>query len=218
MSPDIHPSLSVVMPAYNEEEAIGDAVRDVQEHVFALVPDAELVVVNDGSRDHTGEILDRLAAGEPRLRVVHQENGGHGSALRAGMEAATGDYLFLIDSDRQIPLETFARLWGEACGRDGVFGVRRRRNDPQLRLWLTVVVRHALRGLFGVRIYDANIPFKIMRRSIWETAAPLIPPGTLAPSLFLAVYAARRGCDIVFCNVPHKERETGVVSIRAGSC
>ena len=134
-------TVSVVMPAYNEEEAIEDAVRDVQEHVFMVVPDAELVVVNDGSRDRTGEILDRLATGEPRMRVIHTANGGHGRALRTGLDAASGSYVFLIDSDRQIPLTAFSALWEAAKTRDGAFGVRRKRNDPRLRLLLTAVIR-----------------------------------------------------------------------------
>jgi glycosyltransferase involved in cell wall biosynthesis len=211
MSP---PPLSVVMPAYNEEGAIADAVREVQRHVMPVVPGAELVVVDDGSRDRTGAILDRLGRDEPRLRVIHQANGGHGRALRTGLDAARGDYVFLIDSDRQIPLEAFPPLWELARGRDGAFGVRAARHDPRLRLWLTRLVRGALRGLFRVRLYDANIPFKILRRSLWEQARPLIPEDTLAPSLFLAVYVRRRGCDVPERPVPHRERQTGVVSIR----
>lgn len=207
-------ALSVVMPAYNEEEAIGDAVFEVAQIVLDAVPNSELVVVDDGSRDRTGEILDELAAREPRLRVIHQPNGGHGPALRTGLEHAQGDYLFLIDSDRQIPIEAFPVLWEAAQGRDGALGVRAQRHDPPFRLFLTRQVRRSLRLLFGVRLRDANVPFKIVRRSAWEAARPFIPEGTLAPSLFLAVFLAVRGMDVVEVEVPHKERETGVVSIR----
>jgi glycosyltransferase involved in cell wall biosynthesis len=206
--------LSVIMPAYNEEGAIEDAVGDVREHVFAAVPEAELVVVDDGSRDRTGAILDGLAAHEPRLRVIHKPNGGHGPALRTGLDAASGEYVFLVDSDRQVPLSAFPALWEAAKGRDGAFGVRKTRNDARIRLALTAVVRTALRPLLGVRIYDANVPFKIVRRVVWEEAKGLIPADTLAPSLFLAVYMARRGCDVAQVEVPHKDRETGTVSIR----
>ncbi len=69
--------LSVIMPAYNEEGSIRDAVRDVEQHVLAHVPGAELVVVNDGSKDNTGALLDELAAGNERVRAIHQQNGGH---------------------------------------------------------------------------------------------------------------------------------------------
>jgi glycosyltransferase involved in cell wall biosynthesis len=209
-----HVSLSVVMPAYNEEAAIEEAVRDVQAHVFTSVPNAELIVVDDGSRDQTGEILDRLESEDARIRVIHQKNGGHGSALRAGMDAACGDFLLLIDSDRQIPLSAFPLLWAAARTRDGAFGCRGTRHDPWMRLALTAIVRTTLRPLFGVRLHDANIPFKILRRAAWQDARPLISEDSLAPSLFLAIFMIHQGYDVAVEDVPHRERQTGVVSIR----
>ncbi len=207
--------LSVVVPAYNEAGGIATAVEAIQRHVLDRVADAELVIVNDGSRDTTGAILDGLAATDRRIRVIHKPNGGHGPAIMTGLAAAQGEYLFLLDSDNQIPLEDFAPLW-EAVreGRAGAFGVRRIRNDAPLRRALTVVIRLCLRGLFGVRLHDANVPFKVVHRSLWEAARAHIPEGTLAPSLFLAVFAVRQGYDITFCDVGHRDRETGTVSIR----
>src|SRR5688572_24463025 len=103
--------LSVVMPVYNEEDAIGAAVDDVKQHVLGVVPGSELVVVNDGSRDRTGALLDAMVAQDPRIRVMHQSNAGHGGAVIAGIQAARGDSIFLIDSDRQIPLDEFGAAW-----------------------------------------------------------------------------------------------------------
>jgi hypothetical protein len=68
--------------------------------------------------------------------------------------------------------------------------------------------------MFGVQLADANVPYKVLRRSIWEQARPAIPDGTLAPSLFLAIIAKVRGHDILELDVVHKERDTGEVSIR----
>lgn len=207
--------LSVVMPAYNEADGITDAVLAVQRHVLDRVPASELVVVNDGSRDRTGEILDGIAARDGRVRVIHKPNGGHGPAIMTGLSSARGEWVFLVDSDNQIPLEEFAPFWSAvSAGKDAAFGVRRVRHDAELRKLLTVVIRLALSMLFGVRLYDANVPYKLLRRSLWEEARPLIPEGTLAPSLFLAVYAARRRVAIAFIDVTHKDRETGTVSIR----
>jgi glycosyltransferase involved in cell wall biosynthesis len=163
-------SLSVAMPVYNEEACIKEAVAEIRRCVLDLVLDAELIVVNDGSKDRTGAILDQIAADDARVRVIHQPNGGHGRALRTGLDAARGEYLFLIDSDRQIPLEAFAGLWEEAQHRDGAFGIRVKRNDPRLRLLLTRVVRRSLMFMFGARIFDANTPFKVIRRQVWEEA------------------------------------------------
>lgn len=151
--------LSVIMPVYNEEGAIVAAVDEVREHVLALIPESELVVVDDGSRDSTGGLLDDLSAADARIAVIHQVNGGHGAALLTGLKAARGEYVFLIDSDRQIPLDNFKSAWAEiTAGRDAVFGVRRRRYDPVLRLYLSRVIRHSVNVLFRVRLRDANAP------------------------------------------------------------
>lgn len=207
--------LSVVMPAYNEAEGIGVALDAVATHVLDRVPGSELVVVNDGSRDQTGALLDARAATDHRIRVVHKANGGHGPAIVTGMTEARGEYFFLIDSDNQIPLEDFAPLWAlVGAGAVGVFGVRRVRNDARIRRALTVVIRASLRLLFRVRLHDANVPFKVFHRDLWLAARPYIPDGTLAPSLFLAVFAVRTGADIRFHPVGHRDRETGTVSIR----
>jgi glycosyltransferase involved in cell wall biosynthesis len=203
------------MPVYNEEDAIAAAVDDVREHVLSAIPGAELVVVNDGSRDRTGAMLDAITAGDSRVRVIHQTNAGHGGALIAGVEAARGDCIFLIDSDRQIPLDEFSSAWAAVQrGRDAVFGVRRRRHDPALRLYLSRFIQRVVRAMFGVKLQDANVPYKLFRRAVWQQARPLIPDGTLAPSLFLAVVARLQGYDILEVDVVHKERDTGEVSIR----
>jgi dolichol-phosphate mannosyltransferase len=212
---DVTLPLTVAMPVYNEQDAVILATADVQRNILDLIPGAELVVVDDGSKDNSGRILDDLAARDPRIRVIHQQNRGHGGALMAALSAARGDYVMLIDSDRQISLESFSTSWAEVQkGRDCVFGVRRQRHDPRLRLYLTKLVRFAIRLLFGIEIFDANVPYKLLRRSIWIDAQSYIPQDTLAPSLFLAIFAKVRGYDVAETEILHRERNTGVVSIR----
>jgi dolichol-phosphate mannosyltransferase len=207
--------LSVIMPVYNEEGAIVAAVEEVQRLVLDVVPGAELVVVNDGSRDRTGALLDEAAAKDARIHVVHQVNGGHGKALLAGLGKASGEYLFLIDSDRQILLDDFKAAWAEIeAGRDAVFGVRRRRFDPAFRLYLSALVRESVNVLFRVRLHDANVPYKLFRRAVWTEVRDCVPEDTLAPSMFLAIAAKSRGYNIVELDVTHKERDTGEVSLR----
>ena len=208
-------ALSVVMPAYNEEGSIQEAVEEVQEHILSQIPGSELTVVDDGSRDNTGPLLDEIAAVNNRVHVIHQENGGHAAALMTGLSSTSGKYIMLLDSDRQIALDDFHEHWKLANeGYDCVFGVRRQRHDPQLRLWLTRIIRYALQVFFGVKIYDANIPYKLLRRNVWDDASKLIPADTLAPSLFLAIFARKMSYRVHYTDVMHKERSTGEVSIR----
>jgi len=203
------------MPVYNEQEAIVAAVEDVQHHVLDHVPGAELVVVDDGSRDRTGALVDELAARDDRVRVIHQPNGGHGSALLTGLNASSGEYVFLIDSDRQIPLDDFASAWQEVlAGRDAVFGVRRRRYDPRFRLYLSGLIRQSVNVLFRIHLQDSNAPYKLFRRAVWNDVRDCVPDGTLAPSMFLAIAAKSRGYNILEVDVTHKERDTGEVSLR----
>ena len=209
------PRLSVIMPVYNEEGAIVAALDEIKDYVLALIPASELVVVDDGSRDATGRLLDEAASADPRIKVIHQPNGGHGAALLTGLKAAQGDYVFLIDSDRQIPLDNFESAWAEMlAGRDAVFGVRRRRYDPVLRLYLSRLIKHSVNVLFRVQLSDANAPYKLFRRGIFQEARDCVPDGTLAPSMFLAIFAKSRGYNILEIDVTHKERDTGEVTLR----
>jgi len=207
-------TLTVVMPVYNEEEAIAQALDDVRGHVLDVVPNSDCLVIDDGSTDSTRQILATFTEQDPRIRVIRQENSGHGRALRQGLEQAQGEWLFLLDSDRQIPLEAFKPLWKSAKTCDAAFGVRAVRHDPKARVVLSKVIALTLRLMFGVRLRDANVPFKVIRRSIWLEARDLIPEGTLAPSLFLAVFARYAGRDVLESVVPHHPRRTGVGSLR----
>lgn len=208
-------SLCVIMPAYNEEESIVSAVADIQENILDRVSGAKLIVVNDGSKDKTGALLDRLASEDSRVHVHHQENGGHGAALVTGLSIADSEYILLVDSDRQIPLTSFSDFWNAIQqGYDGAFGVRRVRHDPAVRIWLTRVIRVFVQQLFDIELFDGNVPYKLLKRSIWTDASRYIPEDTLAPSLFLAIYAKRKRHRIAEIEVSHRERDTGEVSIR----
>ena len=207
-------TLTVVMPVYNEEAAIRATLEDLQRFVLDTVPGSDCIVIDDGSTDSTPIVLSQAAAIDPRITVIRQPNAGHGAALFLGMERARGDWLFLLDSDRQIPVEAFGDLRKAAQGRDGAFGVRAVRLDPPLRLALSRVIARAIGGLFRVSLRDANVPFKLFRRSLWLQSRGLIPQETLAPSMFLAIYARVRGWDIVELEVPHASRRSGVGSLR----
>ncbi len=207
-------TLTVVMPVFNEEDSIAEALDEVRRFVLDVLPGSDCVAIDDGSTDATLQILGGITAADSRIAVIRQANAGHGAALRAGMERARGDWLFLLDSDRQMPLEAFGSLWAAVANRDAAFGVRAERHDPMARLILSRLIAVTLRAIFGVSLRDANVPFKVIRRSVWVEARDMIPAGTLAPSLFLAVFAEVRRLHVVECDVPHMPRRSGVGSLR----
>lgn len=208
-------ALSVIMPVYNEEGAIEDAVRDVQNHILNHVIGTEFIIVNDGSKDNTSNILDRMATQDDRIQVIHQENAGHGKALRTGLNAAQGDFVFLLDSDRQIELEPFVSLWPKVQSLVAIIGERQQRHDPNIRLFLTRGMKYFIYLLFKVSVQDANVPFKIVRRSAWVEISPFIPITATAPSALLAVaISCRYRSSVQNYIVTHRARATGEASLR----
>jgi glycosyltransferase involved in cell wall biosynthesis len=208
------PQVSVVMPAFDEAGNIEAAIADVVASVFRVTPAAEMIVIDDGSRDDTVAIARAWARRDPRVRVVAQANAGHGPALVRGMHEARGDYLLLLDSDRQIGLRDFAETWRLAQHRDAVLGVRRDRADPRYRLALSGMLRAGLAAAFGIRSADPNAPYKLVRRDCALDAIGAMPARPRIPSILLTVYLARRGLRTVEQPVPHFERAEGESSLK----
>jgi dolichol-phosphate mannosyltransferase len=130
------PALSVVMIAYNEEECLESVTAELCAALEAAstVPSFEIVWVDDGSADQTLEIMRRLAAADPRLKVNTQENKGIGGALRLGFDAATGDFVTWVPADGQISPESVIKLFGHRDDALMTTTVYRHRDDPWYRL------------------------------------------------------------------------------------
>jgi glycosyltransferase involved in cell wall biosynthesis len=207
----------LVMPTYNEEAVIAAVLSEWTEELEKQVSGSfRIVVVNDGSRDSTGSILDQLALREARLRVIHQKNGGHGAAVLTAYRAAVdlpARYVFQVDSDDQFPPEDFALLWRERERSDFILGVRSERHDPPHRLLISRFLRWLLFGLYGVRIEDANVPFRLIEASYLRRLLAVLPEDVFAPNIFLSVLAASRNGGLISVPVRHRERTGGKVSI-----
>ncbi len=150
-------ALSVVVPAFNEEVLLAGAIRDLRHSLDELRLAAEIIIVNDGSRDRTGEIADTLAREFAGVVAHHQANQGIGGAFRTGAARATGEYLMLWPADMPataLSLAPYADHFGRA---DVIVGVRRQRlgYNPLMRFnsWLYPQI---VAGLFGLRLRDVN--------------------------------------------------------------
>lgn len=155
--------LSVVLPAYNEELVIGQTVDRCVEVLSVLAPDYEIIIVNDGSRDRTGEIADKLAASNAHIRVVHNSpNRGYGGALIAGFNAASKSLSFFMDADGQFNIRDIASLLQlREQGHRAVLGYRQRRRDPFMRLVNAWGWNLLVSLLFGLRVRDVDCAFKL---------------------------------------------------------
>lgn len=201
-------SVSMVLPAYNEEANIARAVERADAALAATGLDCELIVVNDGSRDRTGAILRELAARFPRLRIVeHFPNRGYGGALRAGFAAATREWIFQSDSDNQFDYMELRRLIELAPGHDFVVGYRQPRRDPLLRRINGWGWNMLIRLLFGYVVRDIDCAFRLFRREVLAHV-PLTSDGAMISTELLAG-AKARGYRIVEVRVTHLPRQGG---------
>lgn len=165
------PSLTVFFPAYNDSGTIASLVITAVKAAAALTPDYEVVVINDGSRDDTPQILDELARLYPmHVRVVHHaKNRGYGGALRSGFAHATKDLVFYTDGDAQYDPSEMAALWARLTDEvDWVNGWKISRSDPLHRIVIGRIYHHTVRLLFGLTVRDVDCDFRLMRRRIFD--------------------------------------------------
>ncbi|AQG82475.1 glycosyltransferase family 2 protein [Spirosoma montaniterrae] len=211
--------LSIVMPAYNEEEVIEVVVRQWTDLLTRQFPteNTRLIVVNDGSRDNTGAILDQIKEKYPKLIVVHQPNGGHGNAVVNGYRQAVAldsEYVFQTDSDDQFVTDDFGKLWAKRNESPFILGYREERYDAPARLVITKILRLSIAFIYGTYIKDSNIPFRLIRGTFLRRLLEQLPnPTPFAPNIFLAVMAKKAGNETFDIPITHKERQTGTVSI-----
>ncbi|MFI5366926.1 MAG: glycosyltransferase family 2 protein [Candidatus Binatia bacterium] len=203
--------LSVVLPAYNEEPNVERVVRDCVAYLDGQGLDYELLVVNDGSRDRTGEILNRLATELPRLRPQHHpQNRGYGAALRTGFDAATKRFVFYMDGDGQFDIKELDVILPLATDDDNIVtGYRIERRDPFMRrLNAKLFGGWLVRIMLNVRVRDLNCAFKLIPKKVLN-AITLESTGALI-NAELYGRAVRKGFGIKEVGVHHYPRTAGV--------
>lgn len=163
-------SVSIVYPAYNEQEVIEKTVRETVEVLDGFGFEYEIVVVNDGSKDRTREILDKLAEEFPQLKVVHfPQNKGYSKALRAGFETAEKPLIFYSDSDLQFKISELDRLMALIDECDIAVGYRMDRQDPPQRKFAAFCYNLMARNIFSIKgVRDIDCAFKLFHRYVFE--------------------------------------------------
>lgn len=204
----------LVMPVFNEEDCIVDVVREWHAVLSQSGARFGMLVLNDGSRDHTADRLKTLA-NLPHLRVINKLNSGHGPTILRGYRDAVkqAEWVFQTDSDGEMPAAAFHQLWNQRNNYDALFGVRAGRQQPLPRRLISAVSRVTVRLLFGGGVADVNTPYRLMRSAILAPMVEQIPEDTFAPNVIISGTFARWGCRILNLPVPHSGRRTGKVSL-----
>lgn len=164
-------SLTAFFPAYNDQHTIERIVRTVAEEMKTLTDDFEVLVVNDGSKDETSLILDRLASELRFLRVIHHENNlGYGAALISGFTNARKDLVFYTDGDGQYDVRELHNLLAHLEPNiDLVNGYKLNRADAWYRILIGELYRRAMKWVFRLSIRDVDCDFRLFRRHIFDT-------------------------------------------------
>jgi glycosyltransferase involved in cell wall biosynthesis len=204
--------LSFFFPAHNEEANLEALVEEALAALPAIAETFEIIAVNDGSKDATRAIADRLAAAHPDVvRVVHHEvNRGYGGALRSGFEAARYELLAFTDGDRQFRVADLARLTarlGAADRPDVVVGFRIKRADPIIRIVYARTYKLANRIFFGLRVADVDCACKLFRREALDGVRVESGGAFFSAELLIKILKAER--TIAQVGVPHYARTAG---------
>lgn len=211
-------TLYIVIPAYNESDNIERLILDWYPVIERYNDEGQsrLVIVNDGSKDNTYEILCEMAKDRPLLIPLTKENGGHGDTVLYGYRYAIdnkADYVFQTDSDGQTNPDEFAEFWMNRNDYSAIFGNRTIRGDGQSRAFVEKVLCLLLKVIFGVSIPDANAPFRLMSADYIKKYINKMPQNYNLPNVMFTMFGKFYNEKIKFIEITFKPRQGGVNSI-----
>jgi glycosyltransferase involved in cell wall biosynthesis len=203
------PSLSCFFPCYNDAFSIAPLVANANAVAAAFTDDYEIIVIDDGSRDHSREVLRDLAETYPHLKLIfHDQNRGYGGALQSGFKAATKEWVFYTDGDGQYDVWELRNLLAEIqADVDVVNGYKVTRSDAWYRLLIGKMYLGGMRLLFGFRVRDVDCDFRLIRKSVLDRIALRHTSGVICVEL--VVKLEQIGARFVNVPVHHYERQHG---------
>ena len=209
--------LYIVIPAYNEADNLSDLINDWYPVIEKYGnEESRILIVNDGSKDDSEMILEECCKQKDHLAFVTKENGGHGSAVLYGYRKAieeNADWVFQTDSDRQTDPKEFAYFWNKRSEFDIIIGKRLSRGDGKSRKMVENVVCILLRMIFGVKVSDANAPFRLMKAEILSKYIDRLPENYNLPNIMLTTFFVYYYEKVDFEEISFKQRVAGNNSI-----
>ncbi|MBR3103935.1 MAG: glycosyltransferase family 2 protein [Lachnospiraceae bacterium] len=211
--------LYIVMPAYNEEENIREVVRSWYACLEGKDAGSRLVVADSGSSDLTHKYLKSMQREMPQLEILTDTMKQHGPKLMALYRYAIGqgaDYVFQTDSDGQTLPQEFPQFWDKREKYDVVLANRPVRGDGKARAIVEKVVCLLLKIYFGVKVQDANAPFRLMKAEVLEKYLDRLPEDYNIPNIMFTTYFAYYKNKMKFIDITFRPRKAGKNSINLG--
>ena len=210
--------LYMIIPAYNESANIEALVDDWYPVIEAHDGGGKsrMVIIDDGSKDDTFAILEKLSESRPLLKPITKPNSGHGATILHGYKYAINegaDYIFQTDSDGQTKASEFEDFWKRRRRYDMVIGWRRSREDGASRVFVTNVLRLVVRLVFGVKVRDANTPYRLMKRETLEKYISIIPDDYFLTNVVISVIYKKKNLAVRYLPITFRPRQGGVNSI-----
>lgn len=203
-------SLSIFFPAYNEEANIAETIRQADEMAQSVTNTYEIIIVNDGSKDKTQQVVQNTLTQFPKARLItHEQNKGYGEALLTGLRNAQHEWVFFSDSDLQFDLNQIHDLIPFTDTHDVVIGYRAPRNDPFMRkvnAWGWKVLN---RLMFGLRVKDIDCAYKLFKKTSLDPVLPDMQSGGAMISAELLIRLIRNGANVKEVPVRHFPRKAG---------
>jgi glycosyltransferase involved in cell wall biosynthesis len=197
-------SLSLIIPAYNDETTVGRLIHDADSVLKEICSDYEIIVVNDGSRDNTLNVIQEAAREIPQVRVInHKVNQGFGPTIRELYYAGTKDLVFSLPGDYQYAPKEILKMARGLEQNDFVIGLRVKRNDPWRRKLQSNVYNLILRSLYAIKHKDVN-SIKLFRRIILSNVE--LKSDTAFVDAELCIRAERAGFKIIEIPIEHLPR------------
>jgi len=202
--------LSLFFPAYNEEANLQNTIEKAIPILKEVAEKYEVLIINDGSKDKTGEIADRLAKKYSFVKVIHHNpNRGYGAALKSGLYNSQYDWIVFTDSDGQFDFSEVVKLIEKSGEADIVAGFRINRQDPLIRKIFGKGWTLLANILLGINIRDVDCGFKLIKKEVVKKIPPLESErgGMISPELLGK--ARKAGFKIVEVGVHHYPRKEG---------
>jgi dolichol-phosphate mannosyltransferase len=210
--------LYVVMPIYNEQASIAGVVREWKQCLDRVAPAHRILILNDGSKDNTAQVLAELAASTPGLEVINKPNSGHGRTCIHGYQEAIARgarWIFQIDSDGQCDPQYFEAVWGQRDRYASVFGKRVDRDDGRARKVISWVCRAATHVATGVPVRDPNVPYRLMRADVLQKAIEDFPQQFGLSNILVSVVLQKGlGSQMGFHPIGFRDRTGGEPSVK----